>query len=105
MKKNRLYFRQDDEMCYTIKAHLQYMIENEIDAMYIFPAKLITGGDYFWCKEFQAIGDKPVAGFTSCGKLCSKYKPRNGKSGVCTHWGYTYDKTDKCYTLKIDSII
>ena len=30
------YFRQDDDTCYTIENHLQYMIENRIIEMDIF---------------------------------------------------------------------
>ena len=97
----RFYFRQDDDTCYTIESHLQYMIENHIEEMDIFLAKRETDSGYFFCKHFNEVGEKSEGG---CGKMCKAYKPRNGKSGACKFVGYVYEQTDKCFSLKVDSI-
>lgn len=100
--KKRLYFRKGDDNCYTIKSHLQYMIENHIEEMDIFLAKRETNVPYFLCKHFGEIGEKSES---DCGKMCIAYKPRNGKSGACIFVGYLYEQTDQCFSLKIDSVL
>ena len=67
---NRFYFRQDDDTCYKVKSHLQYMIENHIEEMDIFLAKRKTDSGYFFCKHFNEVGEKSEGG---CGKMCNAY--------------------------------
>ena len=97
----RFYFRQDDDTCYKIENHLEYMIENHIEEMDIFLAKRETNSGYFFCKHFNEVGEKSEG---VCGKMCKAYQPRNGKSGSCKFAGYVYEKTDKCFSLKVDSV-
>lgn len=101
MDKNAYYFREGEDTCYKIEAHLQYMIENGITQMDIHLAARETNTPYFYCKHFQEVGEKTHGG---CGKSCEAYKPKNGKSGACKHLGYTYEQTDKTFTLTINSI-
>jgi hypothetical protein len=95
----RYFFQKDDENCYTLDYHLQYMAENHIKEMDVYLAKRETQSDYFFCKHFQGCGERG-----ECGKHCEAYKPRNGKNGICKHFGYTYEQTEKCFTLRIDEI-
>ena len=97
----RFFFREGDAYCYTLKSHLQYMIETHIEEMPVWLAKRETGVSHFFCKHFQEIGEKSDS---DCGRMCEAYKPRNGKNGVCKNYGYTYELTDKSYCLKVDSV-
>jgi len=77
------------------------MIERYIKEMDIFLAKREVDSGYYFCKHFDEVGEK---GDGNCGKSCSAYAPRNGKSGACKSVGYTYENTGKAYILKVDSI-
>jgi hypothetical protein len=91
-----LYFEKDSDMCYTIQAHFEAMKEQDIKQMTVFKAKVERGTGMFFCKAFGEVGE---AG-EGCGKECSEYNPRNGKSGICKHYGYVYEQTDKKLILK-----
>jgi hypothetical protein len=95
----RYFFQKDDENCYTLDYHLQYMAENHIKEMDLYLAKREIKSDYFFCKHFQECGERG-----ECGKHCEAYSPRNGKGGVCKHFGYTYEQTERCFTIRIDEI-
>jgi len=86
----------NDESCYSLQYHLEYMAENGIEEMIVFEAKIERGSGYFFCKHFFETGETREI----CGKLCELYKPRNGKSGICRHYGYVYEQTDKSKLLK-----
>jgi len=94
MKNKKLYFQKDDEYCYNLEYHLQYMKENNIQEMDVYLAKSEVRSDQFFCKHFLQSGERG-----ECGKECQSYSPRNGVSGICKHFGYTYEKTDKKFTL------
>ena len=94
----RFFFRDDDETCYTLQSQIDYMIDNGITEMDLWLAERETNAPCFFCKHFGECGYKSEGG---CGKRCDGYKPRNGKSGVCKHYGYTYEQTDRCFTLKL----
>jgi hypothetical protein len=93
----KLYFQDYDENCYPIDYHLDYMKENNIKEMDVFKAERETGTGYFFCKEFMEIGETGE----SCGKMCEKYIPNNGKNGRCKHYGYVYNQTDEIKKLRI----
>jgi hypothetical protein len=93
----KYYFRKDDEYCHEIKAHLDYMRENEIKEMEVSEAERETGSEYFFCKYFDEVG---LVG-ESCGKECKNYEPNNGKNGRCKHYGYVYSQTDIKRILKL----
>ena len=94
----RFFFRKDDASCWKLDAHIDYMLFNGINEMDLWLAERETNAPYFFCKRFGECGDKSEGG---CGTRCEGYKPRNGKSGVCKHYGYTYEQTDRCFTLKL----
>ena len=93
----KLYFQDDDENCYNIQHHIDYMKENEIKEMKVFEAKPEHGTGMFFCKEYSEVGE--VNG--TCGKMCDKYMPRNGKSGICKYHGFVFEQTDKSKIIKI----
>lgn len=98
MKMGKLYFREgDDEVAYDLETHYDYMRSEGIKELKVYRAKAEIGTGMFWCQEYQEIGDTKE----SCGKQCEAYKPRNGKSGICKHYGYPYEKTDEVKTLKV----
>jgi len=98
-KKNRYYFRNDDNYCHTINWHIEYMIENDIKEQseeINYNSETISGiieGKFFAC-----FGEKSKSG---CGKMCEGYKPRNGKSGICQYSGYVYEQSGEFITLKL----
>lgn len=94
----KYYFEtKDSEMCYSKEYFQNLMEERELTEITVFGAKIETGSGFFFCKEFYAVGE--VNG--TCGKFCSKYNPRNGKSGRCKHSGYFYDNTGEKVILKL----
>ncbi len=94
----RFFFRKDDDTCYKLKSQIDYMIEHGLTTMDLYLAERVTDTDYFYCRHFGEVGEKSEGG---CGKICDAYKSRNGRSGVCRHYGYTYENTDRCFTLKL----
>ena len=99
MGKN--YFRKDEDVCYDVEIHLDYMEQNNISEMEIFEAKREKGTGYFFCQWHQEVG---TVG-DSCGKLeCSDYTPNNGKSGRCKHYGYVYENTGVKRILQLELI-
>ena len=91
MKKTQLYFSHvDSERCYALSVHLEEAEEQELTEITLFSAVKSDDKDSFFCKELQSVGLRRE-GF--CGsKVCSAYKPRNRKSGICTHLTHTYEK-------------
>ena len=96
MANTKLYFDREDENCYQLEYWKRHMKENELTDLTLYEAKRETGTGYFFCKEFQEIGEVGEG----CGKFCDKYKPNNGKNGRCAHYGWTYEITDKQLILK-----
>jgi len=97
---SKFYFSKlDDERCYSLDGIKQQMIDEEISEMEVTEAKIVTGQGYFFCSKFQDVGE---AG-QDCGKQCSKYSPRNRKSGRCRYSGYCYEPTDKKRIIRIKS--
>lgn len=92
----KYYFQKDDENCYNLVYHIQYMRENYIEQMEVFEAKAEYGTGYFFCLHYQEIGESGE----SCGKVCDHYSPRNGKNGRCKHHGNVYEQTDKVKLLR-----
>lgn len=99
----KLYFSEQisEENCYPLSYFKQEMKDNGLSKMTVFEAKADKSNDYFYCKEYNEVGEKSEGG---CGKVCDKYKPRNGKNGRCAHSGYCYEPTDKEKIIKIKSI-
>lgn len=94
----KLYFREhEDESCYNEKALKIMMKKFGCKQQKVFEAKRMTHHDYFFCKEFGEIGEVGE----SCGSVCPKYIPNNGKNGRCKHYGYLYEKTEKSKIIKL----
>ena len=82
----KYYFREDDESCYVLESHFEYMRANDLTEMKVFEAVRLRGTGYFYCKEQLDTGE-----VGNCGKVCNDYKPRNGIKGICKHYGFVYD--------------
>ena len=84
----KYYFMfEDAESCFTKQAVYEYMRENGLTKMQVFTANQKLASGFFFCKEFQEVGEAREG----CGKNCTLYKARNGKSGRCIHSGYCYE--------------
>jgi len=95
----RFFFRGKDYDRSALRSQVDYMIEHGLCEMDLWLAKREIKSSYFFCKHFGEVGNKTEG---VCGKSCEGYKPRNGKSGVCFHYGYTYEQTNECFTVKIN---
>ena len=73
------------------------MKESELTEIEIFPAKIVIGESYAYCSEWGEIIDTEDK---SCGKQCSEYSPRNGKSGRCRHSKNCYEPSDEPIILR-----
>jgi len=76
------YFSKDEEgFCYS----LDYFDDGTILNL----AEVDTDKSHFYCR---AHGE-PYEKEDSCGKVCSEYEPRNGRSGMCKHQGRCFVPT------------
>ena len=57
--------------------------------MVLKEAKRMTGIECFYCTKYFEVGEKG-----NCGKQCDGYKPNNGVSGRCKHYGFCYEETN-----------
>lgn len=90
---SKYYFQENDENCYTLKYHKEYMKENDLKEMKVFKAVIEKGTGYFFCKIFESVGESGTGWFDSdCGKMCEHYKPRNGKNGRCRFSAGVYEE-------------
>ena len=86
-----------EERCYTIDAIIEDMEEQGIKEVKAFEARTTHGEGYFYCAEYRDIGEVGE----SCGRICDKYTPNNGRNGRCKHYRHCYEPTDKWIILKI----
>lgn len=94
----KYYFESEDaEMCYSESYFQELIKERELTEIEVFKAERITNSGFFFCRKFMEVDE--VNG--TCGKHCSKYIPRNGKSGRCKYSGYVYENIGEKVTLKL----
>ena len=86
----------DDEACYTLD-YFKEQLCADVPEMKLYIAEIEYGTEYFWCSEFGEVGETGE----SCGKLCDKYSPRNGKNGRCRFHKNCYTPSDKLITIKL----
>ena len=70
--------------------HRDYMQDEHLPELKLELQKLDKGSGYFYCRARGEVGD---SSYDSCGKQCSEYKPRNGRSGCCKHHRGVYEGT------------
>ena len=93
------FFGNGADLCYRLSSHIENIIDSGIDELKLNLAERETNSDYFYCRFFGRVGEKSDGG---CGKMCKGYEPRNGKSGICKHSGYTYDNTGREFLLRLN---
>lgn len=86
-----------EERCHTKADIIDYMKMNHINEMEVNEAQIEVGTSYFYCRYYDEVGEVGE----SCGKVCGKYKPRNGKNGRCIYSDNCYIPTDKTIILKL----
>ena len=84
---------QTDE-CYEIDYFYDYMEDEGLDSLVITEAVKDKNSEYFYCKSFHEVSTKG-----ECGKICSKYDPRNKVRGMCKHYAPVYDNSGKDITI------
>ena len=86
-KKKELYTSVLFDNYRTIDNIISFMKDNDIKSMKVSLGKVIRNSDYFFClADFEVYSRG-----TNCGKQCPYYEPRNGKSGICKSYGYTFE--------------
>lgn len=92
-----LFFdHEESEICHGLRYFMDQLIEDDFNhSIDLYKAKRINGIDQFYCSAFNSPGDKG-----HCGAECEKYKPRNGKSGICVHNRPLYEATEKVTLLQ-----
>ena len=76
----KYYFGDDEEWCYTLD-YFTEQLGGGLDELTVYPAKIMIGEDFYFCREFGEVGKVG----DGCGKDCGKYSPRNGKNGRCRY--------------------
>ena len=83
----KYYFSDnEEERCYTID-YFREQLNDGLNELTVYPAQMVTGLDAYYCKFFGEIGEVGEG----CGKICSEYKPRNGKNGRCIYSNNCYE--------------
>lgn len=75
-----------DERVYELSEHIDYMLSEGLDSLEVEPCEPVPS--YYYCSEFDHVAEKEDG---VCGKSCKKYKPRNGKSGICKFQGKAWE--------------
>lgn len=92
MKK--LYSNNARDGLYTLDSWKQFLRANKLKSLTLRENIIDKCTDYFYCTEFDEVGESG-----NCGKKCDKYKPRNGKNGVCMHHRRCYEETVYLLTI------
>lgn len=73
--KRKMYFEsKNSEECYPKE---DFLMRSETEA---YEAVREKRSEFFYC---QAVHEVTTKGQGTCGRVCKKYAPRNGKSGIC----------------------
>lgn len=101
MTKPKFFFADevDPEFCYTLESIKDQILldRKDLDETILIQAKVDTGNGFYYCREFQAVGESG----DGCGIQCKEYSPRNGKNGRCRHHANTYTHGDKKFLLSV----
>ena len=85
--KGKLYFENRfSTACYSEAFYQNVMIRRCIDEMSLYEAVPEKIEGIFYCRSAQLIIENDSE---FCGRDCSIYSPRNGKSGCCRHYSKT----------------
>lgn len=94
----KLYSDNQTEMCYPLKVWRNRIAKRNIQSITLTEMQVMKNSGFFWCKEFQSIGDVSEK---SCGKMCELYRPRNGKNGRCKSSKSPYEPADNGNTVTL----
>ena len=94
----RMFFPDyDDKKCTHIKWIAVEMDRQNIDEAIVRVAEIERISGVKFCQEFDEI----IEPKDTCGRVCDKYSPCNGKIGKCRHLGHLYDITNQVFILNI----
>lgn len=103
MMKYKYYFCEDfDERCYGLHHFEDMIASGEYDEFRLKGARLEINGDGFYCQYHCEVFER---GCSDCGILCSGYKPRNGKSGICVSYRNCYEITNDTFLLTKNGLV
>jgi len=92
------FISEEDEFCYNL-AYIKDEFHGDAFAE-VHEAKPVKIDNVFYCDFFKTCGEKGYD-FDKCGKECSAYSPRNGKSGCCKHYSNRLFEHGDKITLKL----
>lgn len=80
------YFQsKESEFCYSAEYFQNEMLENSLAEMTVFKAVPEQVPGAFFCQSFGLVSE-----IGHCGRACKSYEPKNGKWGICRHFGSLY---------------
>jgi len=104
MGKSKLYFCDlSENRALELNSILDEMKEQDLKEKKVSEAKIVYGGEFFYCRSVREVLTKPPVD-ESCGEACLDYSPRNGKSGCCKNYRNVYEPGEE-YLLKIDGTL
>ena len=83
---SKYFLTPDASFCYDKKYFQDQMKEQGWNELKVIEAIQEKRTGFFYCKYFGEIGEVGEG----CGKICTAYNPRNGKSGRCKHSSIPY---------------
>lgn len=101
--KNNYFSKLNEELALSKSDIIDLMKESGLSEMDVFLPKRVEDADVFFCRAVNQVGIKGN-GYDECGKWCVDYKPKNGKSGCCMHYGFCYEPGEP-FLLRIDGKI
>ena len=88
------------EQVYLKKTIRKAMKDEEVDKIEVERARPSFRDECFYCSiDGECYTNLDDYGNRNCGKSCSKYNPKNGKSGCCKHKKPCYSSCGERYMM------
>lgn len=93
----KYFMAKGEEYAWPLKEFKTRIAEGETEAFILEEEKRDIGGE-MWCWLHGIFVERGhICG--DCGKRCSDYKPRNGRSGCCRNLSNGFVRTGKWFKL------
>lgn len=90
----------DCEKVYLKKTIRKAMKDEKVDKIEVERARPSFRDECFYCSlNGECYTNLDDYGNRNCGKSCSKYNPKNGKSGCCKHKSPCYSSCGEIYMM------
>jgi hypothetical protein len=94
----KYYFRNaESEHCYQLEKHLADAADEGLEEVQLHEAVPEKVAGMFYCRALEECTENN--GY--CGRQCTDYTPKNGKTGMCIHKQNHFYIPDKIITFKV----